>query len=232
MIGVDFYSNRIRRNFMLLENERKEIVTYGRRLIESGLTKGTGGNLSIFNREEQLMAITPSGMDYYSIKPEDIVVMDLQGDIVEGIRTPSSEYGMHKIFYEKREDINAMVHAHSTYSTTIACLNWEIPAVHYLVAFGGLDVPCAKYATYGTAELAKNAFEAMKNRKAVLLANHGLLAGGVYLNNAFNIAEEIEFCAEVYYRAKSIGNPVILPKKEMELMLDKFKTYGQKKENN
>jgi L-fuculose-phosphate aldolase len=115
------------------------------------------------------------------------------------------------------------------YATTLSCLNWTLPAVHYLVAFAGVDVRCAKYATFGTKDLAENAFEAMRDRKAVLLANHGLLAGANNLLNAFNITEEIEYCAELYYRTKSIGEPVILPLSEMELMLEKFKTYGQKK---
>lgn len=214
---------------MLLENERNLIVKYGQMLIERGLTKGTGGNLSIFNREKKLMAISPTGIDYYETKPEDVVVMSLDGTIVDGDKLPSSEYNMHKVFYERREDINAIVHAHSTYSTTISCLNWELPAVSYLVAFAGKNVRCAKYATFGTPELAENAFEAMKERKAVLLANHGLLAGSVDIANAFNTAEEIEFCAEIYYRTKCIGEPVILSDEEMSLMAKKFATYGQRK---
>ena len=115
------------------------------------------------------------------------------------------------------------------YATTIACLNWDLPPVHYMVALAGPNVRCAKYATYGTKELAENAFKAMENRKAVLLANHGLLAGAKDLANAFNITEEIEYCAELYYRTICIGEPVILSDEEMDLMLEKFKTYGQVK---
>lgn len=211
---------------MLLEEERKDVVEYGKKLIDHGLTKGTGGNISIYNREKGLMAISPSGIDYYKTKVEDVLVMDLEGNIIEGDKKPSSEYGMHKIFYEKRDDIDAVVHCHSTYSTTIASLNWDLPAVHYLVAYAGKDVRCADYASFGSPELAENAFEAMKGRKAALLANHGLIAGGPDIENTFNIAEEIEFCAEVYYRTKSIGDPVILSDEEMELMDDEFKTYG------
>lgn len=216
---------------MIFEKEREQIVEYGKKLITSNLTKGTGGNISVFFREERLMAITPSGIDYFKLKPEDIVIMDLDGNIVDGIQKPSSEYSMHKIFYERREDINAVVHAHSTYSTVLSCLNFELPAVHYLVAIsGGKNVRCADYATFGTKELAENAYKAMKGRMAVFLANHGLLAGAKDLPNAFNKAEEIEFCAEVYYRAKSIGEPVILPDEEMEKMLGLFQSYGQVKE--
>ena len=214
---------------MLMKSEREQIVEYGKKLIDANLTKGTGGNLSIFNREKQLMAISPSGIDYFKIKPEDVVILDLEGNKVDGDKSPSSEYEMHRIFYGNRTDIDAIIHTHTMYATTIACLNWELPPVHYMVALAGLNVRCAKYATYGTKELAENAFEAMKDRNAVLLANHGLLAGAKALANAFNITEEIEYCAELYYRTKCIGEPVILSEEEMTLMLDKFKTYGQVK---
>lgn len=214
---------------MLMIDERTEIVEYGKRLVTSGLTKGTGGNLSIYNREKRLFCISPTGIDYFDIKPEDVVVMDLEGKIIEGDKKPSSEVEMHRIFYANREDIDAIIHTHTMYSTTLACLNWSLPPVHYMVALAGLDVRCAKYATYGTKELAENAFEAMRDRYAVLLANHGLLAGAKDLANAFNITEEIEYCAELYYRTKAIGEPIILPEEEMVLMLEKFKTYGQVK---
>lgn len=197
-------------------------------MITSGLTKGTGGNISIYNRKENLMAISPSGLDYFETQPEDVVVLNLDGEIVEGRRKPSSELEMHSIFYRKRDDILAIVHTHSPFATTISALNWDLPAASYLVAYAGPNVRCAKYATFGTKELAEHAFEAMKDRKAVLLANHGLLAGAQDLANAFNIAEEIEFCAEIFYRAKCIGNPVILPEDEMNILVEKFKTYGQR----
>lgn len=212
---------------MILIEEREKIVEYGRKLKEADLTKGTEGNLSIFNREKGLMAITPSGMDYDEISPSDVVIMSLDGDILDGERTPSSEFQLHKIFYENREDINAMIHLHSRYATTLACLNWGLPAIHYMVAVAGIDVRCARYATYGTKELALNAYEAMIDRKAVLLANHGLLAGSHSIEKAFKITEEIEFCCELYYRAKALGDPTILNREEMSYMMEKFKTYGQ-----
>lgn len=214
---------------MLMIEEREQVVEYGKKLVTSRLTKGTGGNLSIYNREKGLFCISPTGIDYFEIKSEDVVVLDLDGNIVEGNKQPSSEVEMHRIFYANREDIDAIIHTHTMYATTLACLNWSLPPVHYMVALAGLDVRCAKYATYGTKELAQNAFEAMTDRYAVLLANHGLLAGAKDLANAFNITEEIEYCAELYYRTKAIGEPVILPEEEMKLMLEKFKTYGQVK---
>lgn len=213
---------------MLLKEERELVVEYGKKLITNGLTKGTGGNISVFNREKQLMAISPSGIEYFKISTEDIVVMNMKGEIYNSDKKPSSEYEMHKIFYEKTKDVNAVVHTHSTYSTILACLNWNIEPVHYLIGFAGLNVRCTKYETFGTRELAESAFQGMKDRNAVLLGNHGLLTAGNDIASAFNTAEEVEFCAEIYYKTKCAGNPVILSSEDMKVVLEKFKTYGQK----
>ena len=215
---------------MLMQSAREEIIEYGKKLITSGLTKGTGGNLSVCDREKGLMAITPSGIDYFEIKPEQIVVIDVQtGEIVEGDSVPSSECDMHRIFYKYRDDIDAVIHTHTTFVATLACCNEPLPAVHYLVAqAGGKDIRCAEYATYGTVRLAKNAFEAMKDRKAVILANHGLVAGGQNLAQAYGLTENTEFCCELYYRARSMGTPVILSDEEMENMVERFKDYGRR----
>lgn len=212
---------------MLMKDEREQIVLFGKNLVSNRLTKGTGGNLSIYNREKQLIAISPSGIDYFETKLEDIVIINIDGERIEGTKKPSSEVELHKIFYQNRTDIDAIIHTHSVYATTLSCLNWSLPAVHYLMALAGIDVRCAKYATYGSKEIAENAFEAMQDRNAVFLANHGLLVGSNDLSNAFSITEEIEFCSEVYYRSKCIGEPVILSKDEMVKVMTKFKTYGQ-----
>lgn len=212
---------------MILEEEREKIVDYGKRLIKHGLTRGTGGNLSIYNRSEKRIAISPSGIDYFEVTPEDVVILDLHGNVIDGHREPSSEVSMHLVYYNRRDDIEAIIHTHSNYATTISCMNWDLPAVHYMVAVAGENVRCAEYATYGTPELAENAFIAMTDRRAVLLANHGLLAGGSSIEDAFQVSVEIEFCAEMYYRAKSIGDPVILSEEEMTVMHERFKTYGQ-----
>ena len=185
---------------MDMEKERQLLIKYGRKLVEAGLTKGTGGNLSVFDRASGRVAITPSGIDFFEIQPEDIVIMDLDGHVLEGNRVPS-----------------------------LSGLREDLPATHYMIAVAGENVRVAKYATFGSMELAKNAFDAMKDRKAVILANHGLLAGAKDLANAFNIIEEVEYCAEIYTKARSIGNPVILPEEEMKVMLEKFKSYGQRK---
>jgi L-fuculose-phosphate aldolase len=215
-------------NEMLLGELREKVVEYGRRMLENKLTTGTGGNISIYHRESGLMVISPSGLDYMETRANDVVVMNLKGDIIDGDRKPSSEYELHTIFYLGREDISALVHTHSIYATTISCMNWDLPPVHYMVAVAGDDVRCAEYATFGTRELAENAYRAMENRKAVLLANHGMLAGATTVEQAFKIAEDIEFCCELYHRTKSMGEPVIIDRDEMVRMRDKFRTYGQR----
>lgn len=214
---------------MILEKEREEIVIYGKKMITENLTRGTGGNLSIFNREKNLMAITPSGIGYFDMKPEDIVIIDVAtGKIIDGEKVPSSECDMHRIFYKYRKDIDAVVHTHSIFSTTISCLNIGLPPIHYILATAGLDVRCAEYATYGTVKLAKNAFTAMEERKAALLSNHGLITGGKNLKEAFAVALDVEFCSELFCRAKSIGETVSLSAEEMASMSERFKNYGKR----
>jgi L-fuculose-phosphate aldolase len=213
---------------MLLEKERYAIVRFGRKMIASRLTTGSGGNLSIYNRHENLLAISPSGIEYDELNSENVLVLNPQGQIVEGKLKPSSELGFHLALYRKRTDINAVVHTHSVYATTMACLNIEIPAVHYLVAFAGRKVPLAPYATFGSDELAHHITDSIGDYNAVLLANHGLVTVGPKIETAFAVAEEIELVSQIYYQARSIGTPVILPDDEMDHVIQKFKTYGQK----
>lgn len=214
---------------MLLEHERELVVEYCRKLSESGLTRGTGGNISVLDREAGLFAVSPSGMDYFKMQPEDIVVMDIDGNRVDGIRKPSSETEMHRLIYVDRQEINAVVHTHSTFAATLACLHQELPAVHYLIGYaGGSSVRCTPYVPFGTRELAEVARDGMRGRFAVILGNHGLLAAGPDIQYAFDAAEEIEFVCELYWRAKSIGDPAILSDDEMKVVAEKFRTYGQR----
>ncbi len=203
------------------------LVKYGNALFDKGLTSGTGGNLSFFDREKGIMHITPSGIPFADTTVNDMVAMDTEGRIVSGSRKPSSEWALHLIFYKNRKDINAVIHAHTTYSTVFSVLNQPLPASHYILAFAGKNVRCAKYASFGTKELAKNAFEAMEGRKAVLLANHGIVTGGADLTEAFNVLTAVDYCAKVHILAKCAGNPVIVPDDEMERMIERFKSYGQ-----
>lgn len=212
---------------MKLIAARQQIVNYGLKMIKSGLTTGSGGNLSILDAEHDLIAIGPSGIDYADVRVEDVVIVDRHGTIVQGRCKPSSELSFHLALYDKRPEISAVVHTHSVYATTIACLNWEIPAVHYLVAFSGKKVPLAPYATFGSAELALNVANSIGEHNALLLANHGLVAIGTDMNSAFNVAEEIELVARIFYQAKSIGQPVLVGDAEMERVMEKFCSYGQ-----
>lgn len=212
---------------MTYESERLALVCYGQKMVQNNLVKGAGGNLSIYLRDDQKMLITPSGIDYLSMQANDIVVMDLDGNIFEGGK-PSTEHHMHRAVYRHRKDINAICHCHSVYSATLATLRWNIPAAYYLIAVaGGNDVRVAEYARYGSNELADNVLKAMEGRTAALMANHGLIAGAKDIANAFAKAEEVELCAEVYYRAKAVGNPILLTEQEVSETLDGFKTYGQ-----
>ena len=212
---------------MLLQKEREMIVAYGKRMLSAGLTRGTGGNLSIYDRNLELMAITPSGIPYEEIEAEDIMIMKLDGTIVEGNKTPSSEHAMHEIVYRTREDVGAMLHVHSTFAVTLACLNEDLPALDYRVAYSReRSVKCAPYASFGTPDLAVNALKTMGNQNAVLLTNHGMNVVGPDLPKAFAIAEQLEFCAELYVRARTIGKPVILPDDEMDQMVERFMHAG------
>ena len=212
---------------MILEKEREQVIEYSLKLLSEGLTNGTAGNVSIFNREEGLVAISPTGVNYSELTPEMISIVDLDGKLIEGLK-PSSELEMHMILYRNREDVNAVIHTHPVYTTVLACLREDLPAIDYMIAVtGATKVRCAEYASYGTKELAKNAYKAMGSSLAVILANHGLTTAGKDIANAFNITVQVEYISNLYIKARNIGEPIILPDNEMNSMLERFKTYGQ-----
>jgi len=212
---------------MRLIRERTEIVRFGKKLLTSGLTVATGGNLSVAVRREGLIAISPSGTDYFEMKPSQVTVVTMEGDKVEGRGKPSSELPLHLALYRRRKEVKAVVHTHSLYATTLACLGWEIPAFHYLVGFSGKKVPLAPYATFGSDELAHHVAEALKEFNAVLMAGHGMIAVGDSLAGAFAVAEIVEYLARVYCQVKALGDPALLPDDEMVKVMDKFRQYGQ-----
>ena len=209
----------------MMEYEKEQVVRYGKKLIDRRLTTGSGGNISVCNREKNLVAISPSGLDYYETTPEDIVILDIDGNLVEGKHRPSSEAGMHLAFYKNRADVSGIVHTHSKFATAIACMGWELPAVHYLIGMAGHRVKCTGYATYGSDELAKKAIETIGDSNAVLLANHGLIALGEDVDRAFSTAEHLEFVSEVYYLTKTLGTPNILSDEDMDEVMKKFGTF-------
>ncbi len=209
----------------MMMQEKEQVVRYGKKLIDRRLTTGSGGNISVCNREKKLVAISPSGLDYYETTPEDIVILDIDGNLVEGKHRPSSEAGMHLAFYKNRADVSGIVHTHSKFATAIACMGWELPAVHYLIGMAGHRVKCTGYATYGSDELAKKALETIGDSNAVLLANHGLIALGEDVDRAFSTAEHLEFVSEVYYLTKTLGTPNILSDENMDEVMKKFGTF-------
>jgi L-fuculose-phosphate aldolase len=203
---------------------REEMIATARRMNASGLNQGTSGNLGV--RVEGGLLITPSGMDYGTLVPEDLVFLRFDGS-AEGRRVPSTEWRFHRDILEARPEVNAVLHAHSMFCTTLACLHRPIPSFHYMVAkAGGSSIRCAPYATFGTEALSRHAVAALEGRKACLLANHGMIAVGASLAAAYALAVEVETLAAMYWRALQIGEPVLLDEAEMAVVLEKFKTYG------
>ena len=204
---------------------RAAIIATAIEMNDRRINSGKSGNVSA--RTETGFLITPTGLPYESMRPEDIVPVTL-GGVATGPRTPSSEWRFHRDIYVDRPDAGAIVHAHSPFATTLACLGRGIPAFHYMVAVaGGKDIRCAPYATFGTQELSDNALVALSGRRACLLANHGMIAVDASLGNALVLAIEVEALAEQYWRALQIGAPNLLSDAEMDIVLDKFRSYGK-----
>jgi len=203
---------------------RQALIETALAMNASGINQGAAGNLSM--RSEEGMLLTPSGMAYPDLAPEDIVFMDLDGNS-EGLRQPSSEWRFHLDIYRQREDVQAIVHAHPVHCAALACLNRPIPAFHYMVAVaGGRNIRCAQYATFGTQALSDHVIAALADRNACLMANHGLIALGQSLSGALALAVEVENLANMYTRSLSIGEPVILDNEEMDRVIEKFRFKG------
>ena len=212
----------------MTDDQRQQLADYGRRLLADRLTTGTGGNLSVALRQEGVIAITPSGISYDEIKPQDISLLDFSGHHLEGLK-PSSEWHLHLALYRSRPELNAVVHTHSRFATTLALLHQPLPACHYLIGVArSKEIRVAPYATFGTEELARKTVAALGNDRCILMANHGLLAVGEDLTEAYNTALYIEEVAELYYRARSLGTPVLLSETEMDEALIRFRSYGNK----
>lgn len=205
---------------------RLEIIEYGKKILDKNLTFGSGGNISV--RFDNNMLITPSAVAYDELQKLEIVYMDYEGKVIRGNLKPSSEHKMHSLIYENRKDVNAIIHTHSKYINVLAALGMDLKAANYLIASSGDSiVKVAPYETYGTEELAEKALEYLENRKAVILANHGLITCGKDLEEAYNIAMDLEFCAFVYVKALSIGEVNLIPEDKIEELVEKFKNHGQ-----
>ncbi len=208
---------------------RKEIIAACLRMNEIGINQGTSGNISA--RWKEGMLITPSGMPYEETEPADIVHMDMKAKH-DPAQRPSSEWRFHLEILKARNDVHAVVHTHSLYATAISIKGWDIPAVHYMIASaGGPTIRCAPYATFGTAELADNALEALEDRSACLLGNHGVIATGPNIYKALWLAKEVEVLAQQYFLTMQLGGPSLLSDEEIALVQEKFKSYGARPKN-
>lgn len=207
---------------------RRDLIETARRMNALGINQGTSGNLGV--RAGAGLLVTPSGVGYDEMTPADLIEMDFDGAwrcAAEG-RRPSSEWRFHRDILRARPDVNAVVHAHSTHATALACLRRDIPAFHYMVAVGGgSSIRCAAYATFGTEALSQAALAALDGRRACLLANHGMIACGRDLAAALALAVEVETLAAQYCQALQVGTPKLLSAAEMKRVLAKFAAgYG------
>lgn len=191
----------------------------------SGINRGTAGNVSA--RVAEGFLITPTGMDYLDLQADDIVPMAWDGSW-QGARKPSSEWHFHRDIYRARPEFAAVIHTHSPFATTLACMGCDIPPFHYMIArFGGQDVRCASYATFGTQALSAAALQALEGRSACLLANHGMIVCAADLRQALARAIEFETLCEQYWRVLQLGSPKLIAEDEMTRVLAKFASYGQ-----
>jgi L-fuculose-phosphate aldolase len=198
---------------------------------DSGLVVGTSGNVSARTPDGNVL-VTPSGLDYWAMVAEEVVLVDLGGAVIEGSFEPSVEWPMHTGIYRARPETGGIVHTHARYSTTLACLNREIPPFHYMLAVLSDEgrVPLARYATYGTEELGRNAADALgDSHKACLLSNHGTIAVGGTVGEAYSRTELLEEMAEIYHHATVAGEPVFLTPEQMAEVVAKIHDYGQTK---
>jgi L-fuculose-phosphate aldolase len=204
---------------------RREMIATCIFMNERGINQGTSGNISV--RVDGGFLITPSGLAYAEMQPEDIVFMKTDASH-KGPRKPSTEWRFHRDIMEEKPEVGATIHLHSMFCTSLSMLRREIPAVHYMIAAaGGPSVPCVPYVTWGTQELADYIVAALENRHACLLANHGMVCVGPNLKKAAWLAVEIETLAAQYWRALQVGVPHILPDDEIGRVMEKFKSYGQ-----
>ena len=211
-------------------DQRNKIIEYSLKLNTTNLSPLRSGNISMRSKEAEKdgYLITPSGKKYESLKPEDIVFMGLNEEEKKNgsENKPSSEWRFHRDIYINKKSAEAIVHAHSPHATAVSSYGKSIPPFHYMIALaGGEDIKCAEYATFGTDELSRNIIEALENRSACLMSNHGQVAFGKNLDQAFELAQEIENICHQYTIALKLGKPKILSFEEMKKVLEKAKDY-------
>jgi len=206
-----------------LAEERRTVMSYARRMLADGLVVGTSGNLSA--RRDDLIAVTPTGIEYDELTPERIGVHRLDGGAVYTPHEPTSELAMHLMAY-RLTGAGAVVHTHSPAATAVSTLVNELPSLHYLVAMFGGPIRVAPYATYGTPELADNMADALDGRTGCLLGNHGTITVGRTLLHAYRRAQYLEWLCDVWLRASAVGHPRLLDGAEIEKVAEKLASYG------
>mgnify|MGYP001286092112 CR=1 FL=1 len=211
-------------------DQRNKIIEYSLKLNSTNLSPLRSGNISLRANEDNTdgYLITPSGKKYESLKPEEIVFMSMddEEEKKDSANKPSSEWRFHRDIYLNKKEAQAIVHAHSPHATAVSSHGKSIPPFHYMIALaGGEDIKCAEYATFGTEELSNNVIEALEERSACLMSNHGQVAFGKNLEDAFELAQEIENICHQYTIALKLGKPKILSFEEMKKVLDKAKNY-------
>ncbi len=213
---------------MLLQELREQVSEYGKRMLRDGLTRGTGGYIAARDPATGYIASSPSGVDYMKIDPERVLVTEPDGTIIEGEGAVSSEFLVVREVFKNRADIHGLVHSHSRFATVLASMRLELPAVCFTLPYaaGGENVRCTGYHSFYSMDLARDILSKLEGRKAVLMGNHGLLSAGASLKEAYQSAAEVEFCAEVYWRARCIGEPVILSSNEVETALKDSGRYA------
>ena len=212
----------------MYEEYKKEIVEYGKKILESNHVAGTSGNISVRIGDTSLFAITPSGMPYEELTVDDIPIVDTEGEHIEGTKKPSIEFRMHGLIYKQYPEVKAIVHTHSIYTTVLSLIRKPLPIINETMVMVG-EVPVAEFARTGSLELAENVTKALKGKKAVILANHGLLCVGKNLKESFSLCEEIERDAQIYVLALSTGMKInIIPEDEVKTTREwLLKNYGQ-----
>lgn len=206
--------------------QRRAVVLAMRALAEAGLNRGTSGNVSA--RVADGLLVTPTGIAPAALGPGSIVLLDARGRVLEGPLAPSSEWRIHRDVLAARPEAGAVVHAHPTHATALACQGLDIPAFHYMVAAAGGDsIRCAAYATFGTAALSAHVVAALAGRRACLMAHHGIVALGRDLAAATRLAIEVESLARQYWLVLQLGRPKLLGRAEMRRVIARFATYGQ-----
>ncbi|OIO81937.1 MAG: class II aldolase [Gallionellaceae bacterium CG1_02_60_948] len=212
-----------------MSNEQKlraALLDVSRRMVEMGLNRGTAGNASV--RCGEGLLITPSALPVSEMTASNMVQMTLDGKVLQGDK-PSSEWRFHCDILKARPEIGAVLHSHSPFATTLACLRREVPAVHYMIALAGGDsIRCTPYCIFGEQQLSDDALEALQGRKACLLGNHGMIALGGDPDDALAVAQEVEFLCEIYWRMLLVAEPGILTAQQMHEVKAKFVEYKKR----